>query len=87
VQFDVDFLQVEYDVRDVFRDARQRRELVLHALDFDRGDRRTLQRRQQYAPERIANGRAVATLERLADELAVGRRQALGVDFQPRRLD
>ena len=64
-------LQVQHDVGDVLAHARDRRELVQHAVDPDRGDRRALQRRQQHAPQRVAERGAEAALERLADELAV----------------
>ncbi len=65
-------LQVEDDVGDVLDDARQRGELVQRALDRDVGDRRALERRQEHAAKRHAEGRAEATLERLAGKLSVG---------------
>ena len=49
-------------------------ELVQRALDRDGGDRRALERRQEDAAERVAERGAEAALERLAGELAVGRR-------------
>ena len=82
VQLDAHLLQVEDDVGDVLAHTRQRRELVQDALDAHRGDRRALQRRQQDPPQRVADGGAEAALERLADELAVGRRR--GSSRRPR---
>jgi hypothetical protein len=58
-------LEVEDDVGDVLADARQRRELVLHALELDRGDRGALERREQHAAQRVAERVAEAAVERL----------------------
>ena len=58
-------LHVEHDVGDVLADALDRRELVLHALDADRGRGRALQRRQQHAAHAVAERVAEAALERL----------------------
>ena len=63
-----DLLDVEDDVGDVLADARERRELVQHALDLDRGDGGALQRGQQHAAQRVAERHAEAALERLGDE-------------------
>ena len=71
VQADREALEVEDDVRDVFDDARDGRELVLDALDLHRGDRGALDRREEDAPERVADRRAPAALERLRREAAV----------------
>ena len=80
-------LQVQHDVGDVLAHAGDRRELVQHAVDLDRGDRRTLQRRQQHPPQRVAQRDAEAALERLDDDrrLAVG--PASGLHVEPLRLD
>ena len=58
-------LEVEDDVGDVLTDARQRRELVLHALELHRGDRGALERREQDAAQRVAERVAEAAVERL----------------------
>ena len=50
-------------------------------------DRRALQRREQHAAQRVAERDAEAALERLAGELAVGRRQRLRVDLELPRAD
>ena len=50
-------LQVQDDVGRVLDDARDRRELVQHAVDLDRRDRRAFNRRQQHAPQGVADGR------------------------------
>ena len=55
----------------------QRRKLVQHALDLDRGDRGALDRGEQHPPQRVAHRRAEAALERLRVEPAVRRRQRL----------
>src|SRR6478609_1051218 len=39
-----------------------------HVLDLDRGDGRTLQRRQEHAPQRITERQAETALQRLGDE-------------------
>src|SRR5262249_13997307 len=56
-------------------------------LDLHRGDRGALERAQEHAPERVAQGGPEAALERLGDELAVGLREGLGVDLHPPGLD
>ena len=63
-----DFLDVEHEVGDVLAHARKRGEFVQHAVDLDRGHGRALQRRQQHATQRIAQGQAVAALKRLGDD-------------------
>ena len=59
-----------------------RRELVEHAVDLDRGDRRALDRGEQHAAQRVADRRAEAALERLRVEPAepVGERLALELE-------
>ena len=64
-------LQVEDDVGRILDDARNRRELVQHAVDLDRRDRRAFNRGQQHAAQRVADGRAEAALEGLGVEAAV----------------
>ena len=61
-------LQVQDDVRDVLADARDRRELVLDALDLDGRDCTALERREQDAPQRVAERVAEATIERFDRE-------------------
>ena len=56
LHLDGDVLDVEHDVGHVLAHAGDRRELVQDAVDMDRGNRRALQRRQQNAPQRIAEG-------------------------------
>jgi hypothetical protein len=72
VQAQPDLLQVQHDVGDVLHHARDRRELVQHAADLHRGDRGALERREQHAPQRVAEREPEPALERLAGELAVG---------------
>ena len=82
-----DFLEVQDDVGHVLDDVGDGRELVQRALDLDRRDGRALQRREEHAAQRVAERDAEAALERLAGELAVGRRQRLGVDLELLRAD
>ena len=65
-----DALQVEDDVGDVLLDAADRRELVRHALDPHARHRRAGERGEQHAPQRVAEGVAEATIERLDRERA-----------------
>src|SRR5208337_4809148 len=76
LHLDGDVLDVEHNVDDVLADAGDRRELVQHAIDVDRSDRGALQRREQHAPQRVAEGLAEAALERLGDACADGSRYA-----------
>ncbi len=68
--FEVDLLEVENDVRDIFLNAGNGIEFVFNAVDFDRGDRVALQRGEQYATEGVAHGDAIAGLQRLELEFA-----------------
>jgi hypothetical protein len=85
VQLDAHLLQIS-TMSVTLRDARDRGELVQHAVHAKRADGRALERREQHAPEGVAHRRAVTALERLAEELAVGRREALLVDLESFRL-
>ena len=76
-------LQVEDDVGRILDHAGDRRELVQHAVDLDRRDRRALDRGQQHAPQRVADGRAEPALERLRVEAAEPIRQRLALELQP----
>ena len=69
-----DLLDVEDDVGDVLANSREARELVEHAFDLDRGDSGALQRAQEHAAQRVAQGHAEAALQRFCDEhgLAAG---------------
>ena len=62
-------LQVEDQVGDVFLDARKGGELVQCVVEADLGDRGTGDRRQQRAPEGVAQGVAEARVERSDGEL------------------
>jgi len=54
-----------------------RRELVRDSFDAQRGHGRAFQRRQQHAPHGIADGRAIAALERFNDEAGIAIRGAI----------
>ena len=69
---DHEALDVEDDVGDVFHNAGDGADFVLHALDLDARDGTALQAGEQNAPQAIADGDAEAALERLGAELAVG---------------
>src|SRR3954463_5456086 len=75
-----DALEVEDDVRHVLGDALDRRELVRHPLDADRGHGGTGQRRQQHAAQRVAERVAEAAVERLDREGAAVVLDRLGGD-------
>ena len=57
-------LDVQHDLGDVFLDAGDRGELLVDVADLERRDRRALEGRQEDAPERVAEGHAIAGLER-----------------------
>ena len=67
-----DLFQVQHDVGDVLHHARDRRELVQHAADLHRRDRRALERRQQHAPQRVAERQPEAALEALEGKSVPG---------------
>ena len=56
-------------------DALDRGEFVLRVVDFDLRDGAAFQAGKQHAAQAVADRRAEAALERLGDELAVGRGQ------------
>lgn len=74
VAADHDVLEAQDHVGDVIDDAVERAELVVGPLEADLGDGRTGNRRQQCAPQRVAERGAEARLERTHSEL-------LGVDL------
>ena len=73
-------LQVQQEIHDVFLHAVECRVLVQHARDLDLGRSETGHGGQQGAPQGVAQGVAVAALERLHRELGVVRRNVLHVD-------
>ena len=75
-------LEVEDDVGRVLDHALDRRELVQHAVDLHRGDRRAFDRRQQHAAQRVADGRAETALERLRVEAAEPIGQGLAFEIK-----
>jgi hypothetical protein len=81
VQPDGDLFQVEDDVGDVLDHPGNRGEFVQHPLDVDRGDRGAFDRRQQAAPESVADGRRKTPLERLRSKAPVSRGESFRIDF------
>ena len=75
LHLDGDFLDVEDDVGHILAHAGDRGEFVQHAVDLHGLDGGALQRGEQHAAQRIAEGEAEAALERLGDDS----RQALAV--------
>ena len=75
-----DFLQVEDDVGHVLDDVADGRELVERALELDGRDGRALERGEEHAAERVADGMAITGFEGFGDELGVGGRSAF-LDF------
>jgi hypothetical protein len=83
VKLQRDLLQVENDVGRILDHAGDRRELVHDAVDSDGGDGRALNRGEQHATHRVADGRAESPLERLGMEPAEPIRQRLAIELQP----
>src|SRR5262245_28742459 len=83
VQLQRNLLEVEDDVGGVLDHAGNRRELVQHAVDLHRGDRRAFDRRQQHAAQRVADGGAEAALERLRVEPAEAIGERLTFELEP----
>src|SRR5699024_9359134 len=67
-----DLLHVQHDLGDVFLDTGNGAELMLDTGDLDGGRGGTGQRRQQDPSEGVAQGRAVAALQRFHHVFAVG---------------
>ena len=65
-------LQVQHDVGDVFDDAVDGLELVVHAVDLDGADGGAVNGAEEHAAKGVADRVAVAGLERLGDELGEG---------------
>src|SRR6185437_8642284 len=65
LHLDRDVLDVEHDVGDVLANARDRGELVQHAVDVDRLHGSALQRGQQDAAQRVAERLTEAAFQRL----------------------
>lgn len=72
IQAQANLLDVQNDVGDVLQHPMDRGELVLHAGNLDGHKGRPLQRGEQHSPQSVADGGAVAPLQRFTDELAVG---------------
>ena len=71
VQFGSDALYVQYDLANVFFDARDRRDLVKYTVNLDVGHSNAGEGTQKNTAERVAEGNPVASLQRFNDELAV----------------
>ncbi len=67
-----ELLDVQDDLGDVLLDPGDRGELLVDVTNLDRGDRGAFERRQQDAPEGVAEGDAVARRERPRLVLGVG---------------
>ena len=79
VHADRDVLEVQQEVDHVLLQALDGGVLVQHAIDFHLGDRVTRDGRQQHAAQGVAEGVAVATLQRLDHDLGAVRGDALDV--------
>ena len=80
IQFERNLFQVQDDVGSIFHDARNGLELVQHTFYANGRNRRSLDRREQRAPQRISDGRTKAALKRLRGKLTVKVGQALLID-------
>ena len=67
-----DLLYIQNDLRHVFLDAGNRGELVLHTRDLDRGRGCAGQGGKKNPAQRVAEGGAVTSFQRLDDVFAVG---------------
>ena len=67
---EAELLDVQDDLGDVLLDAGDRRELLVDVRGSGSRDRRALERGQQHAPQRVAEGDAVAGLKGPASYLA-----------------
>ena len=79
-------LQVQDDVGRVLDHAGDRLELVQHAFDLHRRDCGSLDRRQQHAPQGVADGGAEAAFKRLRPEDAVLIGEGRSIDRQTFRF-
>ena len=68
--FEINFLEVEDDVGNIFLHARYSVEFVLDAINLDGRDGITFKRRQENAAQRIAYGDTIARLQWLELKLA-----------------
>src|SRR5688572_25743140 len=78
-------LEVEDDVGGVLDDARNRRELVEHAIDLHGSDRGALDRGKQHSAQCVTDSRAEAALERLRVESPEPIGQGLSLEIEPLR--
>ena len=85
VQLERDLLEVEDDVGRVLDNPGNRRELVEHAVDLHRGHRRAFDRRQQHAPQGVADGGAEPPLERLGVEAPESIGQCFALELETLR--
>ena len=79
-------LHIEQDFGDILPRTAQVAELVQHALNSNRGDGGTLQRRQQHAAQRIGECQAKATLQRFGDKGGLALIACGGLLFKAWRL-
>ena len=77
---DQDLLKVENNIRDILDDVVDGLELVVNAINLDRRDGGAFDGAEEDAAKRVADRMSITSLERLGDELGVGRRSAV-LDF------
>ena len=65
-------LDVQDDIGDILDNAFGGRELMLHAIDLDRGRFRAVQRREQHTAHAVSQRIAIAALQRFHDETRYG---------------
>ena len=68
---EIDLLKVKDYVRDIFLNACNGIEFVADAVNFNRGNSKAFERRQQYSTESVAHSDAIAGFQRLELKLAV----------------
>ncbi|MNY06042.1 hypothetical protein D3C86_1387820 [compost metagenome] len=72
IHLDGDFLDVEHDIRHIFPNAGDGGEFVQDTVDLHGRNSGAAQRRQQNATQRVAEGEAETTFQRLGNERCLG---------------
>src|SRR5699024_9654121 len=86
LRLEVETLEVEYDLRNVFLYAGDDAELVAHSADLDTDYRRAGKSAEKHSPQAVAERDAVPSFQRLRHEHAFAQIRAL-FDGDPGFLD
>jgi len=77
--FDNQRFDVQNDIRDILKNAGNRRKLVVRTTDLKLGHRTTFQAGKQNSAKAVTNRRTEAPLERFSCELSVGTGKCLTI--------